>query len=204
MGYLSFDSATTIAIGALVMLLVRAAWADIKSHRISNELVFFGAGLGLFLNSALPEGFGFVSMLPGALGFWKSLGGLGLGLVILLPLYMLRVMGAGDVKLIAMVGAFLGPNAIIGVILMTFIVGGFLSLLIVLRHKTLGRLASNLRSMMTTVYLKIILHEMPIVEAAPISAGKSPYGVAIAGGTFVYIALAKTGNTDFLHSLLIF
>ncbi len=78
--------------------------------------MFFGAGLGLLLNSVLPEGYGFVSSLPGALGLWKALAGLGLGLLIMLPLYMLRALGAGDVKLMAMVGAFLGPNATIGAI----------------------------------------------------------------------------------------
>src|SRR4051794_15864624 len=94
----------TIVLGLLCALLLNAIWNDVKSHRIPNRLVFIGAGMGLLLNTVLPEGYGFISALPGALGFWRALVGLGLGILILLPLYMMRGMGAGDVKLVAMVG----------------------------------------------------------------------------------------------------
>lgn len=189
----------TIALSPLAVLLLLAAWRDMKSHCIPNRLVLCGVGLGLLLNSVLPEGYGFVSSLPGALGFWKALAGLGLGFAILLPLYVLRAMGAGDVKLMAMIGAFLGPNAIIGTILVTFIVGGMLTMFVVLRSGTLGLLISNLRIMFMSSFIKAtVLHEMPKVDAAPVSAGKMPYGIAIMFGTFTYIALEHGGHMNFL------
>ena len=124
---------------------------------------------------------------------------LGLGLVIMLPLYMLRALGAGDVKLMAMVGAFLGPNATIGAILVTFIVGGVLTLLVVARNRTLALLIENLRTMFMSALIKTtMLHEIPKVDAAPVTAGKLPYGVAIALGTFVYVALEHGGRMNFL------
>jgi prepilin peptidase CpaA len=188
-----------IAVSPLFVLVLGALWSDIKRHRIPNRLVFCGAGLGLLLNSVLPEGYGFISSLPGALGPWKALAGLGLGLVILLPMYVLRAMAAGDLKLMAMIGAFLGPNAIIGTILTTFIVGGVLSLVVVVRKRTAGVLIDNLRTMLTGSFIKAaFLHQLPTIDAASITAGKMPYGVAIALGTFIYIALEHGGHMNFL------
>ena len=188
----------------LSALLLGAVWSDVKSQRIPNLLVFFGAGLGLLLNSVLPEGFGFVSALPGAVGLWKALEGLALGLVVFLPMYMLRAMGAGDVKLMAMVGAFIGPNALIGAILLTFLIGGALSMLTALRRGTLRQLFDNLKTMLLSSFFKAVLREMPTVDAAPVSAGKMPYGVAIAAGTFSYFAMAYSGNAAFLDPLKVF
>lgn len=194
------------AIANLILsaLLLGAAWSDVKSHRIPNRLAFFGAGLGLLLNSVLPEGFGFVSALPGAVGLWKALEGLVLGLVVFLPMYALRAMGAGDVKLMAMVGAFIGPNALIGTILLTFLIGGVLSLLTALRNGTLRQMFDNLKTMLLSSFFKAAMQQMPTLDAAPVSAGKMPYGVAIAAGTFSYFAMAYSGNTAFLDPLKVF
>lgn len=189
----------TIALTPLVVFLLLAVWHDVRMHRIPNRLVLIGVVSGLLLNTVLPQGYGFISALPGAIGFWKALAGLGLGFALLLPLYVLRAMGAGDVKLMAMVGAFFGPNAIIGAILVTFIVGGVLTLLVVGRNGKLRLLLGNLRTMLVLSFIKsTVLHQMPKVDAAPVSAGKMPYGVAIALGTFSYIALEHGGHMNFL------
>ncbi|MFC5475293.1 A24 family peptidase [Paraherbaspirillum soli] len=187
-----------IVLLVLCGLLSAAVWSDIRSHRIPNLLVLSGAALGLALNSVLPEGYGFISALPGALGFWTALAGIGLSVAILLPLYLLRAMGAGDVKLMAMVGAFLGPNAMIGAILLTFILGGVLSLLAALRYGTLGRMLGNVRTMLTSSFFKMTFHQMPTLDGVSASAGKLPYGLAIALGTFAYIALEQAGHMNFL------
>lgn len=188
-----------IGVIPLFALLLGAAWRDVESHRIPNRLVFFGIGLGLLLNSMLPEGYGFISSLPGASGFWKALAGLGLGLVIMLPMYVLRALGAGDVKLMAMVGAFLGPNATIGAILSTFIVGGILTLLVVALNRTPRLFAKNLRETFMGALIKAtVFHELPKVDAATVAAGKLPYAVAIALGTVLYAVLEQGGRMNFL------
>ena len=88
---------TVIGLAPLAILLFKASLEDINNRRITNKLVLVGVLLGLTLNVLLPEGLGFNSLTPGGLGGLKSFQGLGLGLLILMPMYLLQVMGAGDV-----------------------------------------------------------------------------------------------------------
>ena len=71
-----------------------------------------------------------------------SFAGLGIGLAMLMPLYVLGAMGAGDVKLLGVAGAFLGPAGAILAGLATFIIGGIYGLVwIGLRQIRAGKLA---------------------------------------------------------------
>jgi prepilin peptidase CpaA len=194
MEYFNPQSVALIVTALLCGLLFIAALNDAKSHRIPNKLVFSGAAMGLLLNSLLPEGFGFLSALPGAIGFLSALTGLGIGLAFLLPLYMLRTLGAGDVKLMAMIGAFVGPNAVLNIILITFLVGGLLALIIALKKGVLQAMVGNLKQMAIGSYFKLAMHEMPTMDAMPRTAAKMPYAIAIAAGTFIYIVLAHKGH----------
>ena len=60
-----------------------------------------------------------------------SLGGAALGLALLLPLYAIGGMGAGDVKLLAGVGAWIGPVLIWGAFVCSALVGGVMALAMV-------------------------------------------------------------------------
>ncbi|MBI3284998.1 MAG: prepilin peptidase [Burkholderiales bacterium] len=186
-------------IALLCTLLLAAVWTDVRSHRIPNRLVFAGAALGLVFNGVLPEGFGFVSILPGALGFWPAMAGLGLGTVLTLPMYMAGAMGAGDVKLVAMVGAFLGPYALLASALLIFIAGGVLAATTALGKGNLNLLLGNVRYMVMSVVFKTLMHEIPKLDAAPVSAGKMPYAIAVAAGTISYVVLASNRYLDFFR-----
>jgi prepilin peptidase CpaA len=101
-------------------LLGASAWAvreDVLAHRIPNRLT----GSLLFLGLALQFAF----------GGWSALGqaalGAVVGLAVLLPLYLLRATGAGDVKLLAAVGTLLGPQWTLLAGLYTLIAGGALA-----------------------------------------------------------------------------
>lgn len=185
-----------LALLPMALFLLAAGWEDIRHHRIPNRYVFWGAGLGILLNTLLPDGLGFASRLPGGLGFLSAVAGMAIGLGALLPMYLLRVMGAGDVKLMAMVGAFLGPEDAVGAVLGTFLAGGVLSLAYALKSGVLRRMLQNVRFIVYSSAVKIAGGMPPSLDVVPESAGKFAYAVAIAVGSLGYLvwkAEWKTG-----------
>lgn len=172
--------------GILMLLLAGAAVFDYRSHRIPNWLVLSGALFGVIYNTSLPPTPHDNILFP--------LLGLGLGLLLFLPLYLVRAMGAGDVKLLAMVGAFLGPGDAFYAALASMIVGGVLTIVFVLARGTALRMFRNLASLFQSGFLVALAGSAPNLQiTAAASAGKLPYGVAIAIGTVGYLVLHQLG-----------
>jgi len=175
----------------LICLLLIISKHDIHNHRIPNHLVLIGILLGLVFNSALPVGWGFNSTIPGGLGFLASLEGIGLGIMALLPLYWIRAMGAGDVKLMGMIGAFVGPHDILGVVLATFVAGGLMALVVVLLSRQIKQLFQNIKLIMIGALVNLSSGNMPHISDLPISVGKLPYAVAITAGVMSYLVYQR-------------
>lgn len=165
----------------LALLLIVAAATDYRRHRLPNSLVVTGAALGIGLQWLLPEG-----------NVWSGLAGLGLGIGLLLPMYWLRTLGAGDVKLMGTVGAFLGPYNVLIAVLCSLLAGGVLALGFAAKKRALGRLFTNLRLMTIGTWLNALVG---IREATPPtqSVGTLPYGIAIAAGTTSFLLLRYVG-----------
>jgi prepilin peptidase CpaA len=171
----------------LVVMLLVITKHDISHRRIPNRLVLSGILIGLFLNGLLPSGMGFNSSAPGGVGWLGALQGLGIGMLALLPLYWLRAMGAGDVKLMGMVGAFLGSSDVLGAVLATFVAGGVMAIVVVLCSKQLGSMLQNIKLMLYGSAIKLSVGQAPLMDDLPVSVGKLPYAVAITLGTFAYL-----------------
>ncbi|HXU94368.1 MAG TPA: prepilin peptidase [Gallionella sp.] len=185
--------AALIALLPMALLLLAAVIEDVRHHRIPNAFVFWGAGLGIMFNVSMPEGLGFAAThLPGGAGFSSAIEGGAIGLAALLPMYLLRAMGAGDVKLMAMVGVFLGPMDVLGAVLATFLAGGVLSLGYAWRIGALRRTLQNVRVVLCSGAVRIAGGNIPSLDDAPETAGKFPYAVAIAVGTLGYLAWKST------------
>lgn len=150
----------TTAVAAAIL----AAIVDVSSRRIPNWLT---AGLVLAGTSLNFWRHGFDGLLA-------SLAGLSLGLAVLLPFYALRAIGAGDVKLLAGLGAVLGPNVLVSVAVYAALAGGVISAVLLLRS---GRLLN-------------VLNEVFVLHRPPTRGGQTaPYGVAIASGTLLMLVL---------------
>jgi prepilin peptidase CpaA len=104
----------TFAWWPTVVVLVVATITDLRSRRIPNWLVLPFLGIG----------FAASSWMHGWHGLAQSLYGAGLGLVIYGVLFFMGGMGAGDVKLAAAIGAWIGPNQLFLALVITAMAGG--------------------------------------------------------------------------------
>ena len=180
---------------ALAAWLLLAAWADIRSRRIPNALVLAGIVCGLTLQVLAPQGGGLFAFWWGGLGAVDALlGGLA-GLALFMPLYLLRAVGAGDVKLLAMVGVWLGPKLIFGAALLTLVAGGLLALLAMLATRSSRRILANVRFMLTTAMVGASAGKFAPLVAPAASGMRLPYALAIAAGTLAQLVwlLARSG-----------
>ena len=175
----------------LAGLLGAAVWHDVRTRRIPNRLVLGGAVAGLAFQALLPAGAGLFTTPFGALGLLDGLAGLGLGLALLLPMYMLGAMGAGDVKLMAMCGAFLGPRDVLGAALLTLMAGGALALAVALASGRLSLVLSNLRQLLLHALVRAGTGGSARLDAPPVATGKLAYAIAIAAGTALQLVLAR-------------
>jgi prepilin peptidase CpaA len=186
---------TRLPLILLCCLLALAVWNDVRTRRIPNLLVFGGALLGLALNSLYPPGDSLFTTPFGGLGFLMSLAGLGAGLGLLLPMYMLRTLGAGDVKMMAMVGAFIGPDAVLVCTVLTLLAGGVLALVVAAATGRLRHLLRNTYHMGLHAMFRNLSGERLQFDAPVEASGRLPYAVAIAAGTLPWLVVAtQTGR----------
>jgi len=172
--------------GVLILLLVTAALIDSRFHRIPNWLVVAGALYAVTYNTLVPPWPNSTILFP--------LAGMALGLVLFLPLYVLRAMGAGDVKLLAMVGAFVGASDVWRMALASLLVGGILAIIYVLMKGTAQRLYRNLFTLFHSSIISTLNGSAPNLRVSTSeSAGRLPYGVAIALGSIGFLILRQFG-----------
>jgi prepilin peptidase CpaA len=167
----------------LFALVLTAAWIDWRTYRIPNWLTLSGLAVALVYNA---------SSAPGSTGILPALGGAAIGLAVLLPLWVVRVMGAGDVKLMAMVGAFLGSSEVLYAVVLTFVAGGIAAIGFALWTRSTGRVAFNINELIRGGVLAAASgRAAPMPSIA--SVGKLPYGISICAGTIAWLALKQLG-----------
>jgi prepilin peptidase CpaA len=147
-------------------MLVMAAIGDFRTRRIPNRLVVLLAVLGLGYSIAARP------VLPGA---FSGVEGLLLGLACWLPFYALGWLGAGDVKLFAAAGAWLGPAAAVEGALVGACAGAFLALVWMIKSRGVKR---------TTEMLGMAAGSPSLLSPGETDSRRStlPYGIAIAFG----------------------
>ncbi len=115
-----FSSMTVV----LIVILCLAALSDLMLRVIPNWLIFIGLMIGLVM-SASSAGF---------LGLGIMAVGISSGFLLFLPIYIVGLLGAGDVKLVALVGGFLGLHQLLIASLLIFLAGGVISLITLQRN----------------------------------------------------------------------
>jgi prepilin peptidase CpaA len=164
--------------GVVLVVVAVAAVIDFRTHRIPNLLTFPALALALVLQFSF-------NGLPGvAAGLLGMLVGVGL---FLLP-FLLGGMGAGDVKLMGVAGAFLGPEGALWAVLFSGLAGGVLAIFWGLLQGRLGRVFSRTASLMVAAVdsrRREAQGGLPTLEQG--KGWTIPYGVAIAFGVALSI-----------------
>lgn len=163
------------------LTLIIAAWIDGKELRVPNWITF----------PMVLSGLAYSALVGGWQGLGDGLIGMCVGLATLLPLYAVGGMGAGDVKLMAGIGAWLGATVTWHAFLVSAVVGGIMAIVMVLKRKAWDKHYGN---------AMLILSEMVNVkdprELSKIAANRKqhmlllPYGIPICIGSIAYFFYA--------------
>lgn len=109
----------------LFILITLALISDIKTYKIKNVIVLSFIIMGLVTNF----------YLNGITGLISSLWGVIVPVLLLIILYFLRMLGAGDIKLFSAIGAIMGIEFVVYTITYSFVCGGVIALIIMLVRK---------------------------------------------------------------------
>ncbi|OBV37305.1 A24 family peptidase [Janthinobacterium psychrotolerans] len=159
----------------LLVFVTAAAVSDLMHRKIPNRLLLAG----------LLAAFCLQGWLAAPAWLLHSLGGMATGFFLFLPLYLLRGMAAGDVKLIAMVGAFAGPWPTLLICFATFVLGGLMALLIVTWQGSWRACWRNLRQLLWPLMVRTAGMPPAPPSGQQASVGNMPYGLAIALGSLL-------------------
>ncbi|MDK2821786.1 MAG: prepilin peptidase CpaA [Clostridia bacterium] len=160
----------------LLITLAFCLFTDIKYKKIYNKILFPAIIIGISLNV----------FYYGLIGFIKSIEGFLLGLGLLILPFICGGIGAGDVKLLAAIGAIKGTTFVFYSFIYMGIVGGLISIGILIYQK---RLLKVLYELIKGLFIFITSHclIMPTVNNNP--KNKFPYGIAIVIGTLATYGL---------------
>jgi prepilin peptidase CpaA len=164
----------SVVLGLAVALALIAGWTDWRSRRIPNWLTVPGFLAGVSANL----------LASGWAGLKTSLLGAGLGLILLLPFVFLRSLGAGDWKLAGALGAIVGWEVLVNLLMGTVLVAGIMALMLVIYKRRFKETLRNIGRLLTSM----LTFRMPGAEVSldnPQSL-KVPYGVALALTTLLF------------------
>lgn len=151
-----------------------ATFTDLRSRRIPNWLVL----------PFLLAGFAVSAWHGGWHGVAQSSAGFGLGVLIFGFLFWMGGMGMGDVKLLAAIGAWIGPSQLIVALVVTGLAGGVMAVGWALYRGFLGSLLSGSAEVIAGIKERGLRPHQQLVLSNPL-AHKMPYAPAIAVGTIL-------------------
>ncbi len=173
------------SLALLASLVGIALVTDLRQRRIPNLLVVVALCAGILVNTLGPQAFGrsdgLFNLYPSALGYKGAMLGALTGLAVFLPIYMVHALGAGDVKLMASIGSFVGPATAVNLAVVILLMGGVLALV----HMVLAR-----NSQLVLFNVMAALSQMAPGSTRSFdparTAWRMPYSVAMAAGLLAY------------------
>ena len=166
-----FTSSTTYVLAFLAAFAV----ADMGTHRIPNLLTVSAASLGVMINFRN----------AGSHGVLMSVAGMLTGLAVFLPFYFAKGFGAGDVKAMGAVGAFVGPHGAMLAAAWTLIAGAICALVLLIARREHSAIASLPRRWAWQLFVAYSTGQSvpPVAPSDDPTRRRFPYGLAIACGS---------------------
>lgn len=128
----------------LLLILLAAVYTDYRQKRIPNWIIVFGITSGLV-----------ISLLHGGIGLLcEGIGGMILPVILLYPAFAIGGLGAGDLKLFAVAGSYLGIKGITNSIIIAFVLGAMISLVKMIRFHNFKERIYYFFSYVTDIFLK--------------------------------------------------
>ena len=159
----------------LLWMLILAVITDLSARKIPNSIIVFGLVASLVCQLVATQGAGGLNWLAGV----------AVAFACFIPLYILRGMAAGDVKLMMAVGGFLGYPLIITAVAYSYLAGGAMAICYVLIKGRFRLLIQNLYSLIIDQFIKttsgVDVYDGQVIKQ---SVGQLPFALAIALGTF--------------------
>jgi prepilin peptidase CpaA len=153
-----------------------ACLCDVRSRKIPNTLTF-GAALAAVVCHAWTGGMSAVGI---GLAGWVA------GCLLFFPLFALGGMGAGDVKLLAAVGAWLGPSQALWVALYGSLAGGVMALGVAVARRYTGEAIANICGLL--LHWRVAgFRPQPGLTLETSTAPKLPFAFPLAAGTVAAI-----------------
>jgi prepilin peptidase CpaA len=165
----------------LLALVVAAAVYDILFRRIANWLVITALAVGLSLNVFLFEW----------AGLKTSLLGVALAFAVYFPMYLLRGMGAGDVKLMTAVGAIVGPGTWFAILIFTGVIGGLTAVALLLVRGRLRHTFWNVGFLLSRILQFKPPYANTELDVRSAQGIRLPHGALIALGTLAFITATR-------------
>jgi prepilin peptidase CpaA len=162
-----------------ILLSVIAGWTDWRSRRIPNWLTVPGFAVGVVASTALGHWSGLKDSLLGA----------GLAFALLLPFWLLKSLGAGDLKFAVALGAYTGPGRLINILIGSVFVAGVMALALVIYKRRLLQTIKNIGH----ILVSLVTFRLPgsHVTLDNPDALTIPKGVALALAVVLYGILWK-------------
>lgn len=174
----------------IAVVAITCIITDYRYQRIPNAITYPSMLIGFITHFSI----------SGSAGLYTSLLGLLFGVSLLLIPYLMGGLGAGDVKMLGALGAFVGPKGVLVILLYAAIVGGLYAIYLLIRDRDYRKQFLNKHFSMIKMFFltrQFFPDELSIVNDGP----KLCYGIAIAIGAYVYISEAFFGFTILSTSL---
>ena len=164
----------------ILLSVTVAAYFDFRWRRIPNWLV----GATIILSLA------WHTWSSGWDGLLMSGGGLLAGMALLLPLYLLKGMGAGDVKLFGAIGAAVTLEHVVAVFVFAALIAGGMALFRVLLARAFVATLSNIVDILNR-FLHGRFGPHPVAGLTNENALVIPFGVSVAAATWLFVLLGS-------------